>query len=470
MPRLIPLVLLFASCQAVSEMPPNVLILYTDDQRYNTIAALGNEEIRTPNLDRLVRSGVSFTHAHTMGGLHGALCAPSRSMLMTGRPLFRLLETGNRIPADHVTIGEVLAAAGYATFATGKWHNDRASFARSFQHVDHVFFGGMHWPGEGGHEAPLLHAFDSTGAYPREARRRVEGYSSALYADAAIAFLDAATELEQSFFAYVSFTSPHDPRTPPPPYDAWYSPDSVTLPLNYLPEHPFDNGELRVRDEMLREHPRTESIALEELALYYGMISELDAQIGRILDALAANGQLEHTVIVMAGDNGLAVGSHGLLGKQNLYEHSMRVPLIVSGPGLPRNERREALVYVFDIFPTVLDQLGLEIPSTVEGESLLPLITDPVSPNREAAFYAYRDLQRGVRTSDGWKLIQYEVNGVRTEQLFDLRLDPFETDNLAADPAHSIQLAAMREQLHRESLRWHDPLDLTQMGWGKSAP
>ncbi len=396
MRKLIPALLLIAACNAPQESPINVLLLYTDDQRFNTIHALGNEEIRTPNLDALVQRGTAFTHAHTMGGQHGALCAPSRAMLMTGRPLFRLDGTGDHIPPEHVMLPEVSAEAGYMTFGTGKWHNDRGSFARAFQVGDNIFMGGMHWPGAGGHEVPQLYEFDSTGTYPDTARRNVEGYSSTLYADAAIDFLAEASTTDQPFFAYVSFTSPHDPRTPPEPYASWYHPDSISLPPNYLPEHPFDNGELQVRDERLREHPRTERIAREELALYYGMISELDAQVGRIIAALEENGQLENTLIVMAGDNGLAVGSHGLLGKQNLYEHSMRVPLIMAGPGIPANERRSQLVYIFDIFPTVAEYLKISLPPTVEGESLRPLIENSQLPGRQAAFFAYRDLQRGL--------------------------------------------------------------------------
>ena len=464
------LLLTLSACSEDDEAPLNVLLLYTDDQRYNTIAALGNTEILTPNLDWLVREGTAFTHAHTMGGQHGALCAPSRSMLMTGRPLFRLLEKGDRIPADHIMMPEAFAAAGYTTFATGKWHNDRESFARAFQAADNIFFGGMHWPGEGGHFSPLLHEFDSTGAYPRDNRRPVHGYSSNLYADAAIEFLNSANAAERPFFAYVSFTSPHDPRTPPPPFDSLYTPDSVSLPRNYLSEHPFDNGELRVRDENLREHPRTEDIALEELALYYGMISELDAQIGRILEALRTNDQLDNTLIVMAGDNGLAVGSHGLLGKQNLYEHSMRVPMILAGPGVPKNEQRNALVYVFDLFPTIASLTKLASPETVEGDNLHPLLADASQPGREAAFYAYRNEQRGIRTAAGWKFLQYEVDGVRTEQLFDLNHDPNETTNLASMPDWESTLQVMRSMLVEQSRQWSDPLDLSLPDWGKPEP
>ena len=161
--RLIPVLLLVAACNSPQEGPVNVLVFYTDDQRFSTIGALGDEDVQTPNLDALVRRGTVFTHAHTMGGQHGALCAPSRSMLMTGRPLFRLHARGDSIPPNHIMMPEVLAESGYMTFGTGKWHNDRSSFARAFQAADNIFFGGMHWPNQGGHEAPHLNEFDSTG-------------------------------------------------------------------------------------------------------------------------------------------------------------------------------------------------------------------------------------------------------------------------------------------------------------------
>ncbi len=459
---------LIAACNTSeeTETPINVLVLYTDDQRFNTIGILGNDEIKTPNLDALVERGTAFTHAHTMGGQHGALCAPSRSMLMTGRPLFRLHEKGDSIPPVHQMMPESFAEIGYTTFGTGKWHNDRSSFVRAFQTGENIFFGGMHRPEQGGHEAPQLHEFDSTGTYPRTDRRRVEGYSSTLYADAAIDFLAEASSTNRPFFAYVSFTSPHDPRTPPETYANWYDPDSISLPPNYLPNHPFDNGELNVRDELLRERPRTEEIVREELALYYGMISELDAQIGRIMSALEDNEQLENTLIVMAGDNGLAVGSHGLLGKQNLYEHSMRVPLIMAGPDIPANERRNHLVYIFDIFPTIAEYVNISLPPTVEGESLWPIIEDGQLPGRPTVFYAYRNQQRGIRTSDGWKYIRYQVDGIETEQLFDLNTDPYETVNLFGDTTYTVHLHDMRKRLVEESIRWSDPVDLSAPKWG----
>jgi len=463
--RLILLIFLIASCAPSQPDSINVLLIYTDDQRFNTIGGMGYPEVITPNIDALVQRGTAFTHAHTMGGLQAALCAPSRSMLMTGRPLFRLDGIGDNIPDNHAMIPEILTDAGYMTFATGKWHNDRASFMRAFQTGEHIFFGGMHLPEVGGHEAPELFEFDTTGAYPNDDRRQVHGFSSALFADATIDFLSEVRSADQPFLAYVSFTSPHDPRTPPEPYASWYHPDSVSLPPNFLPLHPFDNGHLDVRDERLRELPRTEEMVLQELALYYGMISEMDAQIGRILDALETNGQLDNTLVILAGDNGLAVGSHGLLGKQNLYEHSVRVPLILAGPGIPSNERRDQLVYVFDIFPTIAEILNIPLPETVEGESLIQWIEDPQSSGRASVFYAYRDFQRGIRTADGWKHIQYQVDGVHTQQLFDLNADPYETQNLIADLSHQETLDHLRQLLIQESTSWSDPLDLSAENW-----
>jgi arylsulfatase A-like enzyme len=447
---------------------PNVLVLFTDDQRYNTVAALGNDEIRTPAMDRLADMGTAFTRAFVMGGHHGAICAPSRASLMTGRSLFDLHETGDVIPERHTMMPTAFAEAGYVTFATGKWHNDRGAFVRAFQQGDNIFFGGMHQPRDGGLEAPWLHHFDPTGRYPDSLKWQGDRFSSELYADAAIAFLDRQRGSDRPFFAYVALTAPHDPRTPPSPYRDWYAADRIALPANYLPDHPFDNGELQVRDEQLLPHPRTEDAIRAELAAYYGMISEVDAEIGRILDALEANGQLDHTIIVFAGDNGLAVGSHGLLGKQNLYDHSVRVPLIFAGPGIPRGERRDALAYLFDVFPTLTELAGLPTPPTVAGgETLVPVMRRASAGGRDFAYFAYRDLQRAVRTADDWKLIAYHVHDERRTQLFDLNVDPFETRDLADDPAFAERLERMEALLATAGTRYHDRLDVSDPTWGK---
>jgi arylsulfatase A-like enzyme len=439
--------------------PPrlNVLVLFTDDQRYGTIGALGHPDVLTPNMDRLVARGTTFTRAHIMGGLQGAICTPSRAMLLTGRGLFSLRDTGAVVPPEHVMLPEVLKRAGYTTFFTGKWHNDRASFARAWTAGDRIFFGGMHAPKEGGHEAPWLTAFDPSGSYPQTARVQVRGFSSALYADAAVAFLERQSRASTPFLAYVSFTSPHDPRTPPEAYAALYDPARITLPPNVRPEHPFDNGELAIRDEELLPRPLTSDAVRRELAAYYAMISEVDAQIGRVLDALDRSGQAERTLIVFAGDNGLAVGSHGLLGKQNLYEESVRVPLVLVGPGVPAGQRRNALCLLTDVFPTVAELTGLTLPGTVQGRSLAPELRSPGSTGRDHVLYAYRNIQRGVRTQDDWKLIEYRVSGGRRSQLFNLQSDPWELRDLSEDPAYRDRLTALRVRLATAMREAGDP-------------
>ena len=161
------------------------------------------------------------------------------------------------IPTSITMMPEHLKAHGYRTFATGKWHNDKESFVRAFEDGDNIFFGGMNFPEDGGHEHTLMYHFDPTGQYLKTAQFKAEKYSSNMFADAAITYLNKNKDTHQPFFAYVAFTSPHDPRTPPPPFDTMYDPDKIPLPKNFLPKHPFDNGEMEVRDEKLLPVPRT---------------------------------------------------------------------------------------------------------------------------------------------------------------------------------------------------------------------
>jgi len=404
---------------------PNIVFLFTDDQRFNTIHALGNEEVLTPNIDRLAEQGVSFTHAHIMGGTSGAICMPSRAMLMTGKSLFHLEMKGATIPDDHAMFPEILRDMGYQTFGTGKWHNGKQSYARCFTDGGKIFFGGM-----SDHLAVSCFDFDTTGIYPEENKKTREKFSSELFVDEAIRFLEADTG-DAPFFIYVSFTAPHDPRMAPDSFTQLYPPEKIELPLNFMEEHPFDNGELKVRDEKLAPWPRTPEIIKEHIAAYYAMITHMDQQIGCLLKTIEKLDKKDNTIIVFAGDNGLAVGQHGLLGKQNLYEHSVRVPLIFTGPGIRGNARNDALCYLMDIFPTICDLVNTEIPDGVEGKSLLPAFENRDADIRKELFYAYRNLQRGIRTNDNWKLIKYQVNNVETTQLFNLNKDPWEINDLA---------------------------------------
>jgi arylsulfatase A-like enzyme len=448
---------------------PNILVLFTDDQRFDTIGALGNPAVRTPHIDSLVRGGTAFTRACIMGSNSGAVCAPSRAMLLTGQSLWHVdaaivqpKQYQDRPARPFSLFPEVLRQAGYATFGTGKWHNGPRLFARCFDRGENIFFGGM-----SDHDKVPVHDFDPAGEYPQQKRRIAAKFSSELFSDSAVKFLRAYRE-DKPFLAYVSYTAPHDPRMAPPQYAAMYPPERIALPPNFMAEHPFDNGDMKLRDEQLAPWPRTPQIAREHIAAYYAMITHLDAQIGRVLQALAEAGREKDTIVVFAGDNGLAVGQHGLLGKQNLYDHSVRVPLAIRGPGTPRGRRSDALCYLHDVFPTLCGLAGLPAPDAVEGRSLVPLMNAPGARVRDSVYLAYRHVQRGVRT-DRWKLILYNVGGRRTTQLFDLRSDPWETKNLAADPAQAGRLAELTSLLKRWMRETDDPLDLDKPDWGRPA-
>ena len=411
---------------------PNVLFLFSDDQRADTIAALGNAHIRTPNLDRLVRQGTACTRAYCMGAQQGAVCVPSRAMVMSGRTLFRV-DTELK---DTPTWPEAFGKAGYDTFMTGKWHNGPASARRCFAEGRAVFFGGMGDP----YELPVQ---DFAAGGDLSDKRPSGKHSVELFADSAVDFLKGRKG-DRPFLCYVAFNAPHDPRVAPKEYHEAYNADKPPLPPNYLPQHPFNNGDLIGRDERLAPWPRTPEVVRQHLADYYASITFLDAQVGRILDALEASGQATNTVVVYSSDHGLAIGSHGLFGKQNLYDHSMHSPLLFAGPGIPKDHRTDAFCYLLDIFPTVGDLAGVPAPEGSEGKSLVPVLTGKQAAVRHSIFTAYRNLQRAVR-DDRWKLIVYpQINKV---QLFDLKDDPAEMHDLAGDRSHAADVDRLTDLL-----------------------
>jgi arylsulfatase A-like enzyme len=446
---------------------PNVVLLFTDDQRFDTIAALGHPQIITPNLDALVADGTTFTHAHIPCGTSGAVCMPSRAMLHTGRTLFHLEGAGQSIPAEHVLLGEALAAAGYRTFGTGKWHNGTESFARSFTDGGDVMFGGMadHW------NVPMCR-FSPDGSYPDptpaindpfSSNRMVERivdhvsfgkHSTEIVTDFTVDFIENYTA-EAPFFTYTAFLAPHDPRTMPKRFLEMYDPDSIELPPNFVPEHPFPFGMEHGRDEMLAPYPRTESDTRRQIAEYYAMITHLDDAVGRIVTALKTKGVYENTIIVFAGDNGLGVGQHGLFGKQNHYEHSVRVPLIFAGPGIPKGKRRAQYAYLLDIYPTLCEMLDVAPPATVEGKSLADIIVNDGPPVREELYFALTHLLRGYKDRRH-KLILASYQDRNHVQLFDVIDDPWEMTDLAEDPKHAGLVQSHFEKLRAFRDRWDD--------------
>lgn len=436
----------------------NVLFLVADDQRFDTIAALGNSDIHTPNFDRLVAKGVAFEEAFIPGGTSGAVCMPSRAMINTGRYLTSWDNYGETLPEEHALLGETLKENGYQTCGIGKWHNGLDSYTRSFSDGGQIFFGGMwdHWnvPVNNFHEDGNYGEFKTFTQDPFSSNRitkmpaekiAIGKHSTDLFTDEIIDYLENRRIKDQPFYLYGSFLAPHDPRTMPEKYQEMYDPAKLTLPDNFLPQHPFSFDIQGERDETLEAYPRTEQAVRQHLADYYGMISHIDERIGDIIKTLEAEGILEETLIVFTGDNGLSIGQHGLMGKQNLYDHSIRVPLIISGPGLPKNQRTKEKVLLLDIMPTIFDYVGVPTPEGLYGKSFLPVIQEG-EKGREVLYLMFTTKIRGIVTKD-YKYLEYRSKDGNYNQLFDRQVDRFEKNNLVKRIEYQEVVKELQEQM-----------------------
>jgi arylsulfatase A-like enzyme len=424
---------------------PNILFLFADDQRADTIAAHGNRHIKTPNIDKLAAGGFNFRRNYCFGSNSGAVCVPSRAMLMSGKTWF---DVKNDM-SNAKLLPELLRTNGYHTFATGKWHNQEPSWLRCFETGKSIFFGGM----SDHTQVPLK---DLTAEGKLSPVRTGEKFSSEMFADAAVEFL-SRYKSDKPFFAYVAFTSPHDPRQPPPEYREMYYKARPPLPNNFRPQHPFDNGHVVGRDENLAPWPRTREVISDQLCEYYGMVTHLDEQVGRVIEALEKAGKADNTILVYAADSGLAMGSHGLLGKQSIYEHSMHCPLIISGPGIPRGRETHSFTYLFDLYPTLCNLTGVKPPDGLAGEDLAPLWEGKKEKVRDSVFLPFQENQRAVR-GERYKLIVYPKIGHM--QLFDLKSDPDEMNNLIDDPNHAPQVESLLALMKTWQARVGDKLAL----------
>jgi arylsulfatase A-like enzyme len=415
-----------------------------DDQRPGTIGALNHPVVRTPSLDRLVREGVCFERAFCTT----PICTPARAEMLTGCTSFNNGVTWFQRPrkAGLTLLPQHFQAQGYRTMHVGKWHNEADGHPRElgFERTRRVF--GLdnlnrrsprkHWPRFA--EGP-------------DDRTVVEGHSTELFADAALEELNAAEASGEArpWLMHLCFHAPHDPFDCPPPFQGMYDPQRVPLPESYAPEHPIDNGEMLIRDELLLPWPRTPEAVQRYAADYYAMISHADHHIGRLLDWLDRTGHAQDTLVVFTSDHGLAIGSHGLIGKESMHEHSLGVPLILRGPGLPADQRRpaSAMAHHVDLMPTLCDLCGLQPPESArDGGSLLPLIHGRTDRARREVFGQFRhpddprptsgrvgrqegwqETQRMLRT-DRWKLMYYPQ--LERFRLYDLDRDPHEGHDL----------------------------------------
>ncbi|MEM6380015.1 MAG: sulfatase-like hydrolase/transferase, partial [Bacteroidota bacterium] len=428
--------------------------------------------LETPNIDQLVEEGMVIENAYHMGSWSGAVCTPSRHMIMSGRTVWHLPSRGkfqNPNEPDSLemqTIGAVFNRAGYQTMRTCKKGNSYPAANAQFQIIrDASKRGGTPETGSAWHAEQVLDYLESR---------------------------DTMTE-KQPFFIYFGFSHPHDERNGTPELLAKYgatnhrdtsslppaNPKQPVLQDNYLLEHPFFHGHPRLRDE--ERVPgvwknRDEQTVRNELGREYACSENIDIQIGRVLDQLEAMGELENTYIIYTADHGIAIGRHGLMGKQNLYEHTWRVPFIAKGPGIKPGTRTSGNIYLLDILPTLCDLAAIPIPATVEGKSFDPILKGKDTENRDVLYGVYaggsKPGMRSVRKGD-WKLIKYDLmdGTVRQTQLFNFKENPQEylaehqrseamQTNLADDPQYAEKLAEMEALLLSEMERLDDPYRL----------
>jgi choline-sulfatase len=437
------------------------------------MGAYGHPVVQTPNLDRLVEDGITFTHAYNQGSWSGAVCIASRTMLNTGRFLWKAARFDKQKSVERERQAgrfwsEYMKTAGYTTYMTGKWHVKADSKkAFDFQVNERP---GMPNQTDVGYNRPIEGQPDPWCPWDPKFEGFWKGgkHWSEVLGDDSLAFLTRASERKEPFFMYLAFNAPHDPRQSPKEYVDKYPLEKVDLPVNFLPEYPYKE-EMKagkgLRDEKLAPFPRTPYAVKVNRQEYYAIITHMDTQIGRILDAIEASGKADNTYIFFSADHGLGVGHHGLLGKQNLYDHSVRVPLMVTGPGVARDKKIDTPVYLQDIMATSLELAGVEKPDHVEFKSLMPLIRGEDVVPYDAIYGGYLDSQRSV-TMDGHKLIIYPA--VPVARLYNLADDPNEMNDLTQKPGSKPIMKKLFARLLELQVEVGDEVDLKSVFPGLS--
>ncbi|NJB35177.1 sulfatase-like hydrolase/transferase [Croceivirga sp. JEA036] len=468
---------------------PNFIFLFADDYTYSAIHALGNSEIITPNLDRLVAEGTTFTHAYNMGAWNGAVCVASRSMMISGRSVWDAQKSYEGWKKDQDlehTWGNYMKTAGYETYMGGKWHVT-AKTQNVFDHVKNEKPG---MPGDQWDHATMVNTFKSLPENVDPASVMPLGYNrpknlndtlwnpadpkhggyweggthwSELLKQDAVEFLEVAKEQEKPVFMYLAFNAPHDPRQAPQEFLDQYPLENITLPKSWQELHPDRAGmdnDYQLRDEALAPFPRTEYATKKHIQEYYALITHLDQQIGQIWKKVEESLDPNNTFIVFTADHGLAIGKHGLIGKQSLYDHSIRAPFIVYGPGVPKGKRVSTDIYIQDAMATALAIAGVEDTNQVFFNSVLPLAKgEKTTSNYPAIYGSYVNSQRMIR-KDGFKLLVYpKLNKLL---LFNMEADPEEMENLALEAAHQPKIDLLFKELQQLQKELGDTLDLTE--------
>ncbi|MBM1105012.1 sulfatase-like hydrolase/transferase [Aurantibacter crassamenti] len=452
---------------------PNFLFVLVDDQSpFDLQVYDANSILETPTISKLASEGMVVENARHMGSWSGAVCAPSRHMIMSGRTVWHLPSRGDFINSDEPkelekqSMGAVFNRAGYNTMRTCKIGNSYPAANEQFTVVhDATKRGGTEETGSAWHAKQVMNYLND-----RESK-----------AD------------ENPFLIYFGFSHPHDTRDGTPEllakYGAVNHTDSVNLPPanvnqpplqdNYLNKHPFFHGHPKLRDEERVSgvwKKRDEQTVRNELGREYACSENIDLQLGKVLGKLEAMGELDNTYIVYTSDHGMSIGRHGLMGKQNLYEHTWRVPFIIKGPGIEAGKRVSGNIYLLDVLPTLCDLAGIEIPETVEGKSFKPVIKGEEEKVRDVMYGVYAGGSKpGMRSviKGDWKLIKYDMmdGAVRETQLFNIAENPNEylkehvkegamQTNLAENPKYTEKLTEMEALLLAQMELNDDPYRL----------
>lgn len=487
------LALLLLACQEEqknTENRPNIVFIFADDLTHTAIRALGNQEVYTPNLDRLVQQGTTFTHAYNMGAWNGAVCAASRAMIISGRSVWdvdNFRQEWKRNAKFDQTWGKLMESAGYETYMTGKWHVD-APADSVFQNVVHVRPGMPRdaWSHQG--TIPFINKMIAEGATDEDIR--AIGYNRPLHEndtlwtptnkdfggfwqggrhwsevlkEDALGFIDQASQSNRPFFMYLAFNAPHDPRQAPRKYLDRYPLDRLSVPESFIPEYPYKdsigNGQ-DLRDEALAPFPRTEYAIKTHIKEYYALITHLDDQIGAILEGLNDTGKMDNTYIIFTSDHGLAMGRHGLMGKQTQFDHSIRPPFMIQGPNVPAGKKIDADIYLQDAMATSLELAGIQKPEYVYFNSVMDLVNGSRTESHYDAIYnGYIGFQRMIR-KDGYKLIVYPK--IDKVLLFDMNNDPEEMNDLSGQDEYQARIRSLFQDLLQLQKELNDPLDLSE--------
>lgn len=425
----------------------NIVFILTDDQGPWAAGCYGNPEIRTSNIDRLAASGVRFTNYFVAT----PVCSPSRATLLTGRipsqhGVHDWLKGGNTGPEaiqylqGETTSTDVLARAGWTCALSGKWHlGDSQIPQHGFSHwFAHQSGGGRY------NDAPMV----------RDGQLVDEpGYITDRITDEALRVLDRYAASDTPFYLSVHYTAPHSPWTGHPQAIVDSYDDCPFASCPQEPRHPWAGG---LTDQCLGNR--------EMLKGYFAAVTAMDLNVGRILDGLEQRGLRERTLVVFTSDNGFSCGHHGFWGKgngtnpRNMFENSIKVPMIFSQPGtLAAGRVEDAMVSAYDVMPTLLDYVGLPVPEgrNLPGSSFVPLLRGERQPERDhVVIYDEYGPVRMVRTRD-WKYVYRHAYG--PHELYDLVNDPDERRNLASDPAQKPRIAALKRLLDDWFARYVDP-------------